>query len=266
MARPSIFTHRKFRKLSRILGSEALALGHLEMMWNVGYMDGDPRLGESLDVESSSRWSGTPGKLTKALLDSGFIDDLQDGTYQIHELYDHAPEYVRKRMDREDKRRERGLTLREIRSAAGAKGANSRWQVDGKAIANGSTPAPAPAPAPKNKKRTSQHFATGFGPGFLDFWKNYPDRNGKKVGKAAAWKHWKALGCEDHAGKIVIRLLAQIAHKSRCDRDGVFCAEFPDPERWIKHKRWTDEIFQPADTAPAIRDSNRLLTEEERSR
>ena len=135
MARPSLFTHRKLRTLTRLIGCKARAIGSLELIWNAGYQDGDPRLGSSDDVESAAEWRGAKGKLTSSLCAAGFVDDLGDGTYQIHELLDHAPDYVRKRRSREAERRsvsqQRPVTDRSVSS----------------------TPAPAPAPAPKNSQK-----------------------------------------------------------------------------------------------------------------
>lgn len=111
MARPTLFTHRKFLKLSRLLGSEVLALGHLEFLWHAANESGDPVLGEAEDVEALARWRGEPGALVKALLEcgcaggAGFIDARPDGQYEIHDYWHHAPEYVGSRHARESERR-----------------------------------------------------------------------------------------------------------------------------------------------------------------
>ncbi len=47
-----------------------------------------------------------------------------------HDLYDHAPEYVRKRFDRKAERQARGVTFKEIRSAKGKAAAAARWGKD----------------------------------------------------------------------------------------------------------------------------------------
>jgi len=234
MARPSLFTHRKLRKLARLLGSKPLAVGCLELIWNVGYADGDPRLGSVADVEMAAEWTGNPGELTRCLLEAGFIDavdadgklmakpvchvlpsvlplanDMANVNFAIHELYDHAPEYVRKRMDREDERKRNGVTLRDLRSIAGRKGAEARWQTYDKCMANmanGSTPAPAPAPAPAPKEQEQllssiprpraeiaaqlkRSIELEWRTVFDLFWPKYP----RKDCKAAALKAWMKL-------------------------------------------------------------------------
>lgn len=154
MARPGLEGHRKFVRLARALGSEALAMGHLELLWHSAYASGDDYLGDESGVEAAARWNGEPGRLCRLLVDAGgedkgFIEEIPDrpGRYAVHDLYDHAPEYVRKRMDREAKRRAQGKTLRELRAEAGRKGAAvthakaaaaaSSEQVPGNCLANG---------------------------------------------------------------------------------------------------------------------------------
>lgn len=171
MARPGLTQHPKFRRLARLLGSAPLALGCLELMWEVCYQNGEPYLGDTVDVEAAAQWPGEPKTLCQALLDAGgpgragFIEEAPDrpGCYQCHDLYDHAPAYVAKRMVREAARVERGQTLSDLRAEAGRKGGKqkvSKREANGQPFAsekaeneaNGQqiarTPAPAPAPAP----------------------------------------------------------------------------------------------------------------------
>lgn len=54
MARPGLTQHPKFRRLARLLGSAPLALGCLELMWEVCYQNGDPLLGDAVDVEAAA--------------------------------------------------------------------------------------------------------------------------------------------------------------------------------------------------------------------
>jgi hypothetical protein len=106
MARPGLKTHPKFRRLVHVLGVPVPhALGYLECVWDVCYERGDPLLGDALDVELAAQWPGEQGKLFKALLDCRFIDPVEHDRYQVHDLFDHAPDYVRKRMEREHTRK-----------------------------------------------------------------------------------------------------------------------------------------------------------------
>lgn len=169
MARPTLFTHRKFARLADDLGSEALALGHLEFIWSAASQSGDDLLGDARDVELAARWKGKPGELCHALLTAGgaagpgFIDE-RGGLYFIHDLFDHAPDYVRRRAEREASRVASGRTLSEIRSEAGKKGGRplagkqtepnekqmnfTSLPAESKRKANDATPSPTPSPTP----------------------------------------------------------------------------------------------------------------------
>jgi hypothetical protein len=168
MARPGLTQHPKFRRLIHTL-QEPLphVLGYLECMWSVAYECGNPLLGDETDVELAAQYPHTRGKLCAALLECGFLDRLEDGRFQVHDLFDHAPEYVQRRAAREARRKANGQTISGLRSAA----ALARWgrraamqtDANGRHLhpgamqtdANGATPAPAPAPllgeeSPKN--------------------------------------------------------------------------------------------------------------------
>lgn len=119
MARPGLQRNRKWPRLVRALGGEALARGSLELLWDVAYENGEEYLGDSDDVELAAKWQGPAGVLTKALLDAGgpgepgFIEEHPEkpGRYIIHDLWDHAPDYVRKRRVREGERQTKGAEL-----------------------------------------------------------------------------------------------------------------------------------------------------------
>jgi hypothetical protein len=170
MARPGLLNHPKFRRLKHLLDEPIPhVLGYLSCMWEVGYECGQAFLGDELDVELAAQYPGPKGKLFCALLKCRFIDKV-DGGYEIHDLFDHAPDYVQRRMRRELERQQKGLDISELRRQA----ARSRWFKQGDVIdhqpdptdnpadangckrqtlaswqdANGATPAPAPAPAP----------------------------------------------------------------------------------------------------------------------
>jgi hypothetical protein len=170
MGRPGLTQHRKFRRLARTLGTEVIARGCLELLWDSCYENGDDYLGDSCDVEAAARWTGGPGVLTAALLDAGgddsagFIQEIpnRQGRYSVHDLWHHAPDYVRKRRQREAERRSKTDPIRTEsgycpdgdRSLTGKRQASPDCQtvVD-------LPPAPAPAPAPKENP-LSEHFCS----------------------------------------------------------------------------------------------------------
>jgi hypothetical protein len=131
MARPGLDRNVKFRTLVRRLGlAEPFVRGLLETMWEVGYECGNPVLGAPDQVEAAAKWPGTPGVLFEALKFCRLIDELPVDRWQIHDLMDHAPEYVKKRMARESRR-------------TADNGGQRRTTAD-----NGAPPTPTPTPTP----------------------------------------------------------------------------------------------------------------------
>jgi hypothetical protein len=92
--------HRKFLRLVRLVNEPAPhVLGYLLFMWRRAYQMGSPFLGDELDVEAAAVYTGEPGKFTRAAASAGFLD-LTDGGYIVHDLYAHAPEWAKKRLQR----------------------------------------------------------------------------------------------------------------------------------------------------------------------
>lgn len=168
MARPTLQRNRKWPRLVRALGGQdALARGSLELLWDVAYESGDEHLGDSDDVELAARWLGQPGALTKALLEAGgpgepgFIEPDPDrpGRYVVHDLWDHAPDYVRKRRARESERKEKGAKLRTVTGHCPPVDGHGPDDVR-RAETGGVRPAPngrprAPAPTPQKEETLS---------------------------------------------------------------------------------------------------------------
>lgn len=124
--RQGLRSHPKFLRLVSMLRMpEAHVLGHLTLLWETSYEIGEV-VGDQTDVELTAGWVGVPGLLCDALLGcggagrSGFIEAVPEtpGVYRIHDLFDHAPQYVQRRMEREFKRQARGQTISDIRRAA----------------------------------------------------------------------------------------------------------------------------------------------------
>jgi hypothetical protein len=159
MARPGLDRHPKFRLLVRLLNEpEPHVLGYLEMLWMTAYENGDPVIGDNATVEAVAKFPGKAGALTAALLAcagapnrAGFIEPVAgvEGVYQIHDLFHHAPEYVKKRQKRETERRKENAPPKKRRTTAD----NGRHRPPSAGqrrttAENGAPPAPAPAPAP----------------------------------------------------------------------------------------------------------------------
>jgi hypothetical protein len=283
VARPGLFTHRKLPRLARLAGIRAAeALGLLEFLWHAQYEACSEVVGDALDVETLARWEGEKGVLVLALVDSGFVDANPDGTFSVHDFWDHAPDYVRKRAEREVDRKKRGVTLSEIRAESGrlgAKATNACRPEIGKHPANSRTvagrcpasvrqiavtpaPAPAPAPAPVSPLPPSapdlaltpdpSPASAGSGEGrFEVFWAAYP----RKVKPGDALKAWKSMSAADRAAALLaVPAFARAWAGAPRDR-----REFiPYPASWLRARQWGDD---PAewDQSAASRPVNRSV-------
>ncbi len=100
MAKPDLWSCVKFKRLCRDLNlPRPYIVGLLETLWQAAYATADPFVGPSEDVECAAEWPGGKGQLTSALVAARFLDQREDG-YYIHDLTDHAPDYVKKRVQR----------------------------------------------------------------------------------------------------------------------------------------------------------------------
>ncbi len=164
MARQTLFTHPKLHRLVYILGeSVPLAIGCLELLWNVAYESGNEVIGDSIDVELACKWPGERGKLCRALVEVGFLDQIdgEPGRYQVHDLWDHAPDYVRKRWEREGARklryapRNRPLTAAWRREKPDLGGLSADLGGLTQPKSDLGSP-PSPSPSPSQKKTAAQ--------------------------------------------------------------------------------------------------------------
>jgi hypothetical protein len=263
MARPGLDRNVKFKVLVKRLGlPRPYVRGLLDTMWEVAYETGNPALGDKAAVEAAAEWPGEPGVLFTALRDGRWIDPGPDGTWVVHDLYDHAPEYVRKRMDREAARRERGVSLEQVRSDAARQAANARWsrdhagpsapvRNDASCLPRGiqdmpcsTPPSPAPAPAPAPKKGDSVPLqppvraTAGPDPGGFDkFWAAYP----KKVDKTNAIKVWTRINPDPGLLKVILAAVG----RQKASPDWQDKQYIPGPAKWLRGRRWEDEV-EPA--------------------
>ena len=86
------FKHRKTLKLRRKLGAEGvLALMTLWTEAAINRPDGILTGYDEEDIAIASGWPGEPEELVTALLECGFLERLEDGTYKIHDWEEHQP-------------------------------------------------------------------------------------------------------------------------------------------------------------------------------
>jgi len=254
MPRPTLFNNRKFMRLVSVLNMpEPHVLGHLEYMWRVAYESADALLGDSTDVELAAKWAGKRDDYTQALVQTGFLDESAGG-YVIHDFWVHAPDYVQKKAEREIERQKKGLSLSELRSSAGKKGAKSRWQPianenhlpseNGKRMANDSKLLPSSPllsspllSSPSQGHTPSRSKPSEASESFLKFWDSYP--HSRRTGKPQCLKVWKTKGLDSMIETI---LTALENHKASNDWQKEGGQYIPGSAVWLNQERWEQKM------------------------
>jgi hypothetical protein len=237
MARPTLERNVKFKALVKRLDlPRPYVRGLLETMWDVAHECGNPVMGSADDVEIAAEWPGQTGQLFESLKSGGWIEELPDGRFQIHDYWDHAPSYVKDRKRKEDERKNKDLGSR----SPGL----SRISPNSSA-----TPAPAPAPAPIQKhalgKPSERADSEGPSPGFDRFWHEWPSHHRKRA-RSKCLRLWRRLKLEPIAAQVIGALRRDKASRQWAEQAGRF---IPGPEPWLNDTPWeTDpaELGSPA--------------------
>jgi hypothetical protein len=97
----------------------------------------------------------------------------------------------------------------------------------------------------KEKKEKKNIPANGLPPGFAEWWQEWP----KKVGKVQAVKEWEKLNPDEALRAVMLEGLQKQKRtvKAMVENDK---QHILDPERWIKYRRWEDEVGVPWSTEP----------------
>jgi len=99
------FQHRKTKKLKRKLGADGvLALISLWTYAAVNHPEGILPLDEE-DIAIAADWDGDPQEFVNTLIEIGFLEKLEDGTYKIHDWEEHQPWAVGARERKEKARK-----------------------------------------------------------------------------------------------------------------------------------------------------------------
>ena len=117
MAKATLIGDQKFQLLVHRLGLPGPhVLGLLEYMWQSAYSSCNPILRTRAAIEITAGWTGTVGEFADAVLDPNhnFIDEREDGQFEIHDFWDHAPDFVKKRYLRAAERK--GQVVKRVNS------------------------------------------------------------------------------------------------------------------------------------------------------
>ncbi len=253
--------HPKTKKLARLLGvSLPAAVGHLHYLWWWALdfaQDGTLEKFDGYDLADAMQWDGDPDQLVDALINSGYIDDTDDGL-MIHDW----GEYAGKLLERRAKDRARK------RAAAEAAGVpqNLRRSSDGNDEEIEETPSASfvtnqptvpNQPNTTNSTNRTEPTTPTSAPAalqetrFAEFWKAYP----KKVGKASCLKAWKKIKPTAELHEHIMAALENQKRSEQWQREG---GRFiPNPLTWLNQGRWDDE---PAEVAAQSGGTGTLAT------
>ncbi|SRR5579871_5667051 len=256
MARPGFRQHQKLNRLSHILGlAIPYAWGLCECLWDVSYQNGNPVIGDSIDVELAAEWPGDRGKLTEALLAVRLIDEIEPGVYAIHDLLENAPDYVRKRFERDQNRKHKYAPRRHTKDNEGGISPTNSDQFGNKSelgrthspaqhsTAQENTPPNPPrgegegdAPSHPSERLEKKSSPSAVIPeGFAEFWTAYP----RKTAKQAALKAWSKLAPDAETQRIILASISRQKQSQQWQREG---GRFiPHPSTWLNGRRWEDE-------------------------
>jgi hypothetical protein len=96
VAKSTLFRNLKFRAFQKRLGIQRIyAQAHLDALWETAHTQGRPWFRCPEEVEMAAEWEGKQGVLFAALMagvvdgDVGFLEALPDGTFGIHDYFEH---------------------------------------------------------------------------------------------------------------------------------------------------------------------------------
>lgn len=105
----SLFTHRKTLELADLLGiPQVYAAAHLISLWTWALdnaPDGALHVRRTI-IARASMWSGDADALCNALIESGFLEQSENGVFTIHDWSDYAGRLVEKRRQNAERMRE----------------------------------------------------------------------------------------------------------------------------------------------------------------
>lgn len=254
-------SHPKTLKAARALGIRPVYLmGHLHALWHWALDladDGNLSKFDSTDIALGADWDGDPDEFVDALVGCGFgdgpgflarnapyghPDDGLLGALVLHDWWDYAGKLVSRRI-RDRERKAKARTESEG-VPADISGKSKPIPEDVQGTSNGRSadvqrsagndlyqPTNQPKEPTETEPPPSSADADGSSLEFERFWRDYPRRNGIRVGKREALAAWKRLKPPERQAAMD----SLPNYRDACDR-GVTLAK--DAHRWIKGRHW----------------------------
>ena len=100
MAKPELLNHPKFGRLLRALKVPPyVGVGILETLWQRCYATTDDVVESAADLAWAIGWDAADAdRLADSLVAAGFLDPEGSRGFRVHNLFRHAPLYVRRRL------------------------------------------------------------------------------------------------------------------------------------------------------------------------
>ena len=237
--------HPKTKRFARSANiSIPCAIGHLHLLWwwCMDYaQDGNLSQWEASDIADAVHWEGEPEKLLEALIESRFVD-LIDEVASIHDWADYGGRLMAiKQKDRERKRKSDALR----RNSSGIRAES--------AVTQHNPTEPNPTEPHTTETQPNQEPVDGVVVGeggqkmWQTFWNSYP----KKTSETEAREAWRILNPDETLTAQILHAL-EVAKRSEqwTKENGKF---MPKAVNWLNKKAWEGEPQndpnQPSTTA-----------------
>lgn len=246
------FDHPKTLRLLRIEGPVGVAC--LMKLWAwaaIHAPDGDLSELEAHEIKFISGihdWQEAGSDILQTWVDCGFLTVDNDGRHSLKNWASRQPWVA------DFPRRSKAARLGGLARSRLAKRDEKGRLLPAKPAASqppaqSLEPAPSPSPSPSPQSKDKRHAANrnGSQPGFDLFWEQlrpwFKLANRRLAYKAEAAKVWRSMKCEPHADKIAARVKKQRQHFEDAQRSGQRPPPPQDPHRYLKNRRFNDEIL-----------------------
>lgn len=237
----SLFTHRKTLALADILDlPEVYVATHLIALWTWGLDNAqDGALPSSHRIiAKAAQWTDSADTFVSALVEVGYLDEMEDGEIHIHDWEEYAGRLIEKRKANaarmkaaRDANKVRTNTI-SATHVQRTKAARAGATVPNRTVPNQLTP-----PTPPGGEEVD--FDTWYE---KEFWAVYPDRDGSKVGKAETKAFIKKYIPPDE-WPLVARATRNLAKSGR---------KPTDPIRFFKSREYPNGFWRSCLDATAL--------------
>lgn len=209
------------------------------------------------DIALDAQWPGDPKTFCAGLVNAGFLEKQcfkmqaacnpqcseqcspQCYVYKVHD-WEHRQPFAFYAQERSSKAREAAITRwskGKVRRNKGEINTDAPCMPSAcGADAKGNAPSPTPSPIKKK-------YIVVYSDDFEALWREYPSRNGSKSGKRQAWAEYARLSADESLQTLILeRIKAQKTHREKILAKKEFAPEFPDLCRWLRNRRWEDEV------------------------